>query len=578
MVMKKVCRLSKYLVQNLNLTSKILINIAFMDTEQLHQVYLQNRVICTDTRQITPGCLFFALRGENFDGNLFAEKALDAGAAYAVIDNETFKKDNRFILVDDVLIALQNLARHHRRQLKIPFIGITGSNGKTTTKELLHSVLSQHCRTHATTGNLNNHIGVPLTILSIPEKTDIAIIEMGANHQKEIEFLCSICQPTHGIITNVGKAHLEGFGGVEGVKKGKGELYEFIERAQGTVFVNSDNYVLVNMLRDRKVQKIVQYGTAADNFVSGSLITNSPYLNIDWHRRATEIDDQMHACKSNLTGTYNFENIMAAICIGIYFKLSAEQVHRHPVGGRRAVGQHQDFRRAGDHVDAHRAEHALLGAGDVGVAGAGDLVHLGHRRRAVGQRGHGLSPADGEGAAHAGHIGGGQHPRIFFAPGRGHDHDDLADTGHMGGNGVHQHRRRIRRLAAGHIDADAVERRDLLAQQRAVLVAVAPAFAAGLFLRLVVSANPPGSGLQGISLGGGNRLERGFQFGLREFKLGHRSGAQPVKAGGVLQHGRIAALLHIGQDVGHPLFDLGVGVGRPVQPGLELSLKFGFCA
>ena len=303
-------------------------NIAVMNTDQLYQVYLQNRVICTDTRQITPGCLFFALRGENFDGNLFAEKALDAGAAYAVIDNKTFKKDNRFILVDEVLIALQNLARHHRRQLTIPFIGITGSNGKTTTKELLYSVLSQHCRTHATTGNLNNHIGVPLTILSIPENTDIAIIEMGANHQKEIEFLCSICQPTHGIITNVGKAHLEGFGGVEGVKKGKGELYEFIDKAQGTVFANSDNYLLMDMLRDRKVQKIVQYGTAEDNFVSGNLIANLPYLEIEWHREAMEIDDQMHRCKSNLTGIYNFENIMTAICIGIYFKLSAEQVNR----------------------------------------------------------------------------------------------------------------------------------------------------------------------------------------------------------------------------------------------------------
>jgi UDP-N-acetylmuramoyl-tripeptide--D-alanyl-D-alanine ligase len=299
-----------------------------MNTDQLYQVYQENRVICTDTRQITHGCLFFALRGESFDGNLFAEKALDAGAALVVIDNETFKKDDRFIVVDDVLIALQNLARHHRRQLTIPFIGITGSNGKTTTKELLYSVLSQHCRTHATSGNLNNHIGVPLTILSIPENTDIAIIEMGANHQREIEFLCSISQPTHGIITNIGKAHLEGFGGLEGVIKGKGELYEFLQKARATAFVNSDNYLLVDMLRDRKVQKIVRYGKDADNFVSGGLISNSPYLEIEWHREAMEIDDQMHTCKSNLTGTYNFENIMAAICIGIYFKLSVEQVNR----------------------------------------------------------------------------------------------------------------------------------------------------------------------------------------------------------------------------------------------------------
>ncbi|WP_026897480.1 UDP-N-acetylmuramoyl-tripeptide--D-alanyl-D-alanine ligase [Daejeonella oryzae] len=313
-----------------------------MNIDQLYQVYLNKRVICTDTRQITAGCLFFALKGENFDGNKFALQALNAGAAYAVIDDEQFKTNDRFILVDDVLTALQDLARHHRRQLKIPFIGITGSNGKTTTKELLYSVLSQHCKTHATSGNLNNHIGVPLTILSIPEKTDIAIIEMGANHQKEIEFLCSIAEPTHGIITNVGKAHLEGFGGFEGVKIAKGELYDYMQNTRGTVFVNSDNFELVDMLRERTVEKIVSYGKTADNFVSGSLLSETPFLEVAWHREAQEIDDKTHISRSNLSGTYNFENILAVICIGTFFKLSAEQINAgielyNPVNNRSQI-------------------------------------------------------------------------------------------------------------------------------------------------------------------------------------------------------------------------------------------------
>src|ERR1700760_692852 len=197
-------------------------------TDQLYQLYLQHPVISTDTRKITPGCLFFALKGDKFDANTFAAQAIADGAAYAVIDNAAYKTGERYILVDDVLAALQNLARHHRRQLKIPVIGLTGTNGKTTTKELINAVLSQQYNTLATQGNLNNHIGVPLSILSINSSHQMAVIEMGANHQKEIELLCTISQPTHGLITNVGKAHLEGFGGVEGIKKGKGELYDYL--------------------------------------------------------------------------------------------------------------------------------------------------------------------------------------------------------------------------------------------------------------------------------------------------------------------------------------------------------------
>src|SRR5690606_31420259 len=198
-----------------------------MRLNEIYEIYLNYPKIATDTRKIEQDSIFFALKGGNFNGNAFADRALESGAVYAVIDEPEYKKDDRYILVNDVLETLQDLARHHRDQLTIPVIGITGTNGKTTTKELIHSVLSQKFKSFATVGNLNNHIGVPLSILSIDTQTEIAIIEMGANHQKEIEFLCSIAKPEYGLITNVGRAHLEGFGSYEGVKKAKSELYRW---------------------------------------------------------------------------------------------------------------------------------------------------------------------------------------------------------------------------------------------------------------------------------------------------------------------------------------------------------------
>src|SRR6201994_113623 len=230
-------------------------------TEQLYQIYLKHPVISTDTRKITPGCIFFALKGEKFDANTFAGQAIAEGAAYAVIDNPTYQSGEQYILVDDTLLALQDLARHHRRQLPIPVIGLTGTNGKTTTNELINAVLSQHFNTYATQGNLNNHIGVPLTILSINASHEAVVIEMGANHQKEIELLSSIAQPSHGLITNVGKAHLEGFGGVEGVKKGKGELYDYLKASNGITFVNSDSADLMAMQHARSLSNVVFYGS-----------------------------------------------------------------------------------------------------------------------------------------------------------------------------------------------------------------------------------------------------------------------------------------------------------------------------
>ncbi|WP_306550572.1 UDP-N-acetylmuramoyl-tripeptide--D-alanyl-D-alanine ligase [Daejeonella sp.] len=295
-----------------------------MTTEQLYKIYLKNPQICTDTRKITASCLFFALKGDNFDGNKFAQQAIESGAAYAIIDDAKYALHDRFIVVQDVLETLQDLARLHRKQLNIPVIGITGSNGKTTSKELIRSVLSQQFNTFATEGNLNNHIGVPLSILSVTSDCEIAIIEMGANHQQEIAFLCSIAQPSHGMITNIGKAHLEGFGGIEGVRMGKGELYEYLYKSGGIVFLNDDDQTLSNMARERGLVQTVGYGAGDNNFVSARLKNSSPCLSIDWNL----LGQSKHTAFSNLPGIYNFDNICAAICIGVYFNLSPEKINK----------------------------------------------------------------------------------------------------------------------------------------------------------------------------------------------------------------------------------------------------------
>lgn len=297
-----------------------------MTTEQLYQIFLQHPQVCTDTRKIAANSIFFALNGANFNANTFAEKALEMGAAFAVIDEAAYRKNNRFILVDDVLAALQDLARHHRKHLNTPVIGLTGSNGKTTTKELINSVLSRQFKTYATKGNLNNHIGVPLTLLSISAETEIAIIEMGANHQQEIAFLCTIAQPTHGMITNIGRAHLEGFGGAEGVRKGKGELFDFLEQSGGTVFVNHDDLVLEEMAFQRNFKQVVYYGKDSTNLVSGEILKNVPLLKIRWQANQ-ETSTQKQEVQTQLTGSYNLDNLLAAICIGHEFKLSAEQIN-----------------------------------------------------------------------------------------------------------------------------------------------------------------------------------------------------------------------------------------------------------
>lgn len=308
----------------------------------IYSLFQSHPLISTDSRSIKPDSLFFALKGEHFNGNEFAEKALADGAAYAIIDEKERAKSERYIVVDDALSALQQLAREHRQHLDIPVIGLTGTNGKTTTKELVAAVLAQKFKTFATSGNLNNHIGVPLSVLSIQKEHEMAVIEMGANHQKEIELLCTICQPTHGLITNIGKAHLEGFGGIEGVKKGKGELYAWLAGNNGLAFISRDNTTLMEMMEKHSVKKAEYYGTTDDSRVQARVIKISPHLKIEWWRTAEK--ENIHDIHSHLTGAYNAENMLAAVCIGDYFGVDGVQIDLgisgyHPSNNRSQVMQ-----------------------------------------------------------------------------------------------------------------------------------------------------------------------------------------------------------------------------------------------
>lgn len=287
--------------------------------EALYNLYLKHKKISTDTRNISEGSLFFALKGDNFNGNQFAGKALASGAAFAIVDEEEYVVNGQTLLVDDVLTALQDLAKQHRSNLSIPVIGLTGSNGKTTTKELLNSVLSKKFKTYATKGNLNNHIGVPLSILEIDNSIELGIIEMGANHQKEIAHLCTIAQPTHGLITNIGKAHLEGFGGFEGVKKGKGELYDWLELSKGIVFVYRNNKLLLEMSKAISSAHFY-YGSEGDH-VSGRFLAANPYL----HLMLTAGKDSAEFTMQ-ITGDYNYENVMAAAAVGDFFGVELTEI------------------------------------------------------------------------------------------------------------------------------------------------------------------------------------------------------------------------------------------------------------
>lgn len=290
--------------------------------KELYDVYLKHPKISIDTRSIEPDSLFFALKGQNFDGNKFAGDAIKSGAAFALVDDANFDKSDKTILVDDVLATLQSLANYHRKQLKIPFLAITGSNGKTTTKELINAVLSKKYKTLATKGNLNNHIGVPLTLLSITNDIEFAIIEMGANHQKEISLLCDIAMPDYGIITNIGKAHLEGFGGIEGIKKGKGEMYDFIKSHNGKIFLNADSKELKEMLTARSLNAIT-YGKSNNADLVGEIIREQPTVSFKWKWK----NGAFNIVESQLPGIYNLPNFLCAACVGMYFGVEVNKIN-----------------------------------------------------------------------------------------------------------------------------------------------------------------------------------------------------------------------------------------------------------
>lgn len=288
-----------------------------LQIEKLYSLFLNYPEVGTDTRNIGENSIFFALKGENFDANSFAFEALMKGAAYAVIDDVRLPVNEKFILVDDVLVTLQNLASYHRQQFKIPIIGLTGSNGKTTTKELLGSVLERKYKVLATEGNLNNHIGVPLTLLRLNRSHEIAIIEMGANHQGEIEFLCNISDPDFGIITNVGKAHLKGFGSFEGVVKTKTELYRHIAKKAGMVFVNSTDKLLMTASEGIERELYGSESNCAANYEISSAGTIQLRFN----------DSPEKTVKTNLFGEYNLQNLVCSYCVGNYFGVDQSEIH-----------------------------------------------------------------------------------------------------------------------------------------------------------------------------------------------------------------------------------------------------------
>ncbi len=282
------------------------------NTEKIYELYSKAYKVSTDTRSIEKDSIFFALKGATFNGNRFAQQALERGAKAAVVDEAGYVTSEKTILVDDVLEALQDLARYHRRKLKTLIIGLTGSNGKTTTKELMTCVLSKKFNTHATKGNLNNHIGVPLTLLSILPDHEMAVVEMGANHQKEIEMLCRIAEPDYGYITNFGKAHLEGFGGIEGVIKGKTELYQYLKREKKKVLINLDDPI---QIKKSKGIKGYSFGKEKGDIIVKLIENQSPFITVFY--KGLEIQTQ-------LVGTYNFTNVASAIAIGNYFEIRKE--------------------------------------------------------------------------------------------------------------------------------------------------------------------------------------------------------------------------------------------------------------
>lgn len=291
-----------------------------MSIIDLYDLFIHNPQITTDSRNCPKGSIFFALKGDKFDGNQYAGKALASGCVYAVIDNPDYYIGERTILVDNVLKTLQQLAHHHRKVLGLPIIGITGTNGKTTTKELLAAVLSTKFNLLYTEGNFNNHIGVPLTLLRLTHDHEMAVIEMGASHPGDIKELVDIVHPNYGIITNIGRAHLEGFGSFEGVIRTKGELYDYIRRSKGKIFIKKENEYLQSIAKG--IEQIT-YGNGDDAFASGQVVSCDPFLVFNWKQQG-----KLHTVETHMIGSYNLDNVLAAVAVGRFFKIPAERISR----------------------------------------------------------------------------------------------------------------------------------------------------------------------------------------------------------------------------------------------------------
>lgn len=306
-----------------------------MELSELYKLYQQHPLITTDSRDCPEGSVFFALKGESFDGNRFAKAALEKGCAYAVIDEREFAEEGngRLILVDNVLTTFKELAREHRRRFDIPVIGITGTNGKTTTKELIAAVLGEKYNVMYTRGNFNNDVGVPKTLFSLRPEHEIAVVEMGASHPGDIKALVDYVEPTCGLITNVGRAHLQGFGSFEGVKRTKGELYDFLESHNGLLFLNESNPDLMEMAAQRDFGRIISYGRDEGGNVEGEVIDCSPFLNFRWrqHLHAGQMPANAYEVETHLIGAYNLDNMLAAIAVGLHFGVSPAQIN-HALG------------------------------------------------------------------------------------------------------------------------------------------------------------------------------------------------------------------------------------------------------
>ena len=301
-----------------------------MDINELYRLYRKHPCITTDSRNCPEGSIFLALKGASFNGNKFAKAALEKGCAYAIIDEKEFDEadNDRLILVDNCLVTFKELARMHRRRFHIPVIGITGTNGKTTTKELLSTVLAERYKVMHTEGNFNNDVGVPKTLFRLDETHEIAVVEMGASHPGDIEKLVTYVEPTCGMITNVGCAHLQGFGSFEGVKKTKGELYDYLKAHDGLLFLNESNPDLVEMARQRELDRIVTYGQSADADVQGEVVSCAPFLKFSWRNLATMASKmRTYEVETHLIGAYNIDNMLAAITIGLHFGVTPEQIN-----------------------------------------------------------------------------------------------------------------------------------------------------------------------------------------------------------------------------------------------------------